>query len=142
MPMVKLLSVFGFYLRGTTPQCVSTNIGEWTIANSQIVGSSGTPWGPVHPLACSQPVVFDSSSSNDQSAQQYFDYDIVPSADRTPFQLLHSLPMFPPIAEPKFVWGTIDSFSFIHCLNTTYCEVRHWVRNSFMVPQCSAVGLW
>ena len=38
----------------------------------------------------------------------------LPSANLPPSQLLDSLPMYPPIAEPKFVWGTTDSVSFIH----------------------------
>ena len=119
------------------------NVSQPTLMNGpqqiyKLLAPLALPGDPVHPLACSQPVVFDLSSSNAQSAQQFFDYDTVPSADWIPFQLLDSLSMFPPIAEPKFVWGTIDSFSFIHCQNTAYCEVRHWVRNSFMVHRCSA----
>ena len=30
----------------TSPQCVSTNLDEWTMTNLQPIGSSGTPWGP------------------------------------------------------------------------------------------------
>ena len=46
--------------------------------------------------------------------------------------------MFQPVAEPKFVWGTIDSVSCIQSLDVTYCEVTHCIRNSFIVPQSSA----
>ena len=46
--------------------------------------------------------------------------------------------MYPPVADSKFVWGTTDSVSFIHSLDAAYCEVRHWIRNSFMMPQSSA----
>ena len=52
--------------------------------------------------------------------------------------MLDSLPMFPPVAELKFVWGTMDSVSFIHALDGVCCEVRHWIQNSFMVPWSSA----
>ena len=46
--------------------------------------------------------------------------------------------MYPPVAESKFVWGTTDSVSFIRSLDAAYCEVRHWIRNSFVVPRSSA----
>ena len=98
-----------------------------------------SPGDLVHSLAHSQPVVSDSSSLHDQPAQQFCDYDTVPSAELPPFQLLVSLPMYQPVAEPKFVWGTIDLGTFIHSLGAAYCEVRHWIRNNFMVPQ-SSVG--
>ena len=75
---------------------------------------------------------------NDQPAQHFFECDTVPSADLPPSQLLDSLPMYPPVAESKFVWGTTDSVSFIRSLDAAYCEVRHWIRNSFMVPRSSA----
>ena len=57
----------------TSPQCVSTNLDEQTVANSQPVGSSGTPppGDLVDSLAHSQPVVSDSSSFNHQPAQQF-----------------------------------------------------------------------
>ena len=56
----------------TSPQCVSTNLDERTNANSQPVGRSGIPPGDlVHSSALSQPVVSDSSSLNDQPAQQF-----------------------------------------------------------------------
>ena len=123
----------------TSPQCVSTNLDERTAASSQPVGFCGTPPGDlVHSLAHSQSVVSDVSSLNHQPVQQLFDHDTVPSADLPPSQLPVSLPSYPPVAKPKFVWGTIDSVSFIHSLDAAYCEVRHWIRNSFMVPRSSA----
>ena len=42
------------------------------------------PGDLVHSLAHSQPVVSDLSSLNDQPAQEFFDYDTVPSADLPP----------------------------------------------------------
>ena len=42
-------------------------------------------------LAHSHSVVFDLSSSNDQSAPQFFDSDTVPSANQAPSQLLQSV---------------------------------------------------
>ena len=78
------------------------------------------------------------SSLNHQPAKQLFEHDTVSSADLPPSQLPVSLPMYPPVADPKFVWGTIDSVSFIRSLDATYtCKVKHWIRNSFMVPQSS-----
>ena len=120
------------------PQCVSTNLDDRTTAKSQHIGSSGTPGDLVYSLAHSQPVVSDLSSLDDQPAQQFFDHDTVPLADLPPSQLLDSLPLYLPVTEPKFVWGTINSVSFIHSLDTAYCEVRHWIWNSFMMPRNSA----
>ena len=62
----------------------------------------------------------------------------MPSADLSPSLLLDSLPMYSPVAESKFVWGTTDLVSFIHSLDAAYCEVKHWIRNSFMMPRSSA----
>ena len=47
------------------------------------------------------------------------------------------LPTFQPVAEPKFVWGAIDSVTFIHSLDAHCCKVTHWVKNSFKVPRSS-----
>ena len=119
------------------------NVSQPTSMNGpQLTHNPLAPLAPpgdlVHSLAHSQPVVSDSSSLNDQPAQQFFDHDTVPLADLPPSQLLDSLPLYPPVAEPKFVWGTTDSVSFIHSLDGAYCVVRHWIRNSFMVPRSSA----
>ena len=48
------------------------------------------------------------------------------------------LPTFQAVAEPTFVWGTMDSVNFIHSLDATYCDVIHWIKNYFVVPRCSA----
>ena len=42
-----------------------------------------------------------------------------PSSDR-------ELPPFEPSAEPAFVWGILDSSTFIASLNSTYKEVVDW----------------
>ena len=46
--------------------------------------------------------------------------------------------MFQPVTEMKFVWGTIDSVDFIYSLDVAYCEVMHWIQNSFLMPWSSA----
>ena len=107
-------------LVATSPKCVSTNLDERTTETHNLLAPLAPPGDLLHSLAHSQPAVSDSSSLNDQPTQQFFDYDTVP-----PSQLLDSLPMYPPVAEPNFVWRTIASVSFIHSLDAVYCEVRH-----------------
>ena len=73
-----------------TLKCVSTKL-QWTQANSQLVGSSGTPPGDLTQSAVhSQPVVLD-SSSDDQVPPQFSDLDAVLSTDQAPSQLLDSV---------------------------------------------------
>ena len=38
------------------------------------------------------------------------------------------------MAEPIFVWGSVDTDSFIKSLRSAYAEAVHWRRNCFKVP--------
>ena len=101
----------------------STNVEEIQ-ANSQSPGESGGPSvGLAHSLIQSQPLDSDNLLSL---------IDHPPSDQDTP------APTFLPVAELRFVWGIMDSASFIHSLDITYLEVTHWVKNSFKVPRGSA----
>ena len=98
----------------TSVSSISPNVSQPTSMNRprqthNPLAPLAPPGDLVHSLAHSQPVVSDSSSLNDQPAQQFIDYDTVPLVDLLPSQLL---PMYPPVAERKFVWGTTDSVSF------------------------------
>ena len=81
-------------------------------------------------------------SSTDQSPSQLLD-SVNFSSSLQP-RLLHRttsvplLPMSQPVTELKFVWGTIDSVNFIYSLDVAYCEVMHWIQNSFIMPWGSA----
>ena len=44
------------------------------------------------------------------------------------------LQQFTPMAEPIFVWGSVDTDSFIKSLRSAYAEAVHWRRNCFKVP--------
>ena len=105
----------------------STNLEEIR-ANSQPLDESGAPSIELaHSLTHSQPPNSDNFLSS---------VDHPPSDQDIPAP---KLPTFLPVAEPRFVWGTMDSISFIHSLDITYHEVTHWVKNSFKVPR-SSVG--
>ena len=47
-----------------------------------------------------------------------------------------TIPLSP--TEPTFVWGSLDSSSFMKFINEAYVEVGHWRNNFFSVPygQC------
>ena len=45
-----------------------------------------------------------------------------------------SLPSPTPMANPSFVWGSLSADVFIRTVSSTYSEVVHWKRNSFVVP--------
>ena len=47
-----------------------------------------------------------------------------PSARPSPFR---------PMADPRFVWGELDSTAFCRSIKVTYDEVIHWRRNCFQV---------
>ncbi len=49
------------------------------------------------------------------------------------------LPTFPPISDGIFVWGKLNRDDFVHVIESSYSEVVHWRRNSFLVPS-GAVG--
>ena len=40
----------------------------------------------------------------------------------------------PSLAAPVFVWGSLDTTSFLHAVEAAYAEVVHWRKNSFPVP--------
>ena len=142
----------------STPYRVSANLRQ-TQANSQLPdGSDIPPVALVDAVTHSQPLVSDSSSSNNQSPSQFSESDTQPSTDLVPSQSLDpvdlpssvqpplldhttsdfQLPTFQPVAEPTFVWGTMDSANFIHSLDAAYSDVTHWIKNCFVVPRCSA----
>ena len=55
-----------------------------------------------------------------------------------PIQSLPQLPSPVPLANPSFVWGSLDAESFIHSVSCAYSEVVHWRRNVFTVPYGNA----
>ena len=50
----------------------------------------------------------------------------------------NNLPVFQPVSNPTFVWGSIDSASFTHMLDSAYNEAVHWKNNLFKIPQGNA----
>ena len=44
------------------------------------------------------------------------------------------LPAFTPMAPSRFLWGDLDSETFILRLNSAYSTIVHWKRNIFAIP--------
>ena len=63
--------------------------------------------------------VFDSFGSSAD-----FERDFIPS-----------LPPPVPMTEPTFLWGAMDGASFSAVISKAYCEVVHWRKQFFPVPQ-------
>jgi hypothetical protein len=39
-----------------------------------------------------------------------------------------------PLSQPSFVWGDLDSYSFMQSVRAAYSEVHHWKMKLFAVP--------
>ena len=46
----------------------------------------------------------------------------------------HYLPDFVPSTNPVFTWGSVDSDTFCHSLESAYTEVVHWRINCYKIP--------
>ena len=57
---------------------------------------------------------------------------LLTSADSS--DIIYSLPNYPPLPTPNFMWGNCDGVSFTNAIHSAYKEVVHWRRNIFKVP--------
>ena len=96
----------------------------------------------IHPLSTTNPLNTDHSvivshptssltTNNLDSPQEPI---IVSSSSTNPPQSTSSLPDFPLLPDPSFVWGKNDGNVTSTQLTTCYKEVVHWKRNLFRVP--------
>ena len=83
------------------------------------------------PLSCLDLPIIDSS------LQQQLADSLTETKESTPNS---ALLIFSPPSNLVFTWASVDSESFSHLFEATYCEIAivHWKINSFKVPSGSA----